>query len=458
MGVCKHIEQVFQNEKTKDGVLKAYNNAKKVISHASYKDRLLYTMKCSKCHEINAGSNFMCLQCEFSGCWNHSHFTAHSNEVGHIFGVSASNGLLFCFKCIDYIGDIELLLNSNLTDDWDKIDKETHVPDEMRRDGLYGIVNMGATCFMSSILQSLMHNPYIVNYSMSQDHYQHCELKDPTSCMSCALDSIISESYGSISDKNDHNGFLSFLNCAWKINQNFAGYSQQDAHEFLQFILNRLHYDYKLISSRLNAPNSDSHGNCHCISHSIFKGTLKSSIVCPECNDDSKTILDPYMDLSLDIKGKQTLYECLDSFHRKEQLHDFNYHCPQCKTSQDPIKQLTISKLAPVMVFQLKRFEHLMNGNNVKINDFVSFPTYLNMKSYYVDDKQNMSDSPDIIYELIGIISHKGTVNEGHYIATLKLPSGDWFRFNDSMVSFITEEEALREQAYLLFFTVKQVN
>lgn len=103
-----------------------------------------------------------------------------------------------------------------------------------------------------------------------------------------------------------------------------------------------------------------------------------------------------------------------------------------------------------------------MNGNNIKLNDFVEFPLYLKMNNY-CDDNSNSKDTidattPDIFYELVGIISHQGTVNEGHYTATLKLPSGQWFKFNDSMISLLKEEQVLKEQAYLLFFTVKQIN
>ncbi|CAL9737363.1 ubiquitin carboxyl-terminal hydrolase 8 [Monosporozyma servazzii] len=479
---CPHFSLLLSSDKR---LLKNYDLIKRTIifnESIPYKDKMLYTMKCHICHEFNAGTNFLCLHCSFSGCWESKHFESHSREHSHPFGINAMNGLLFCISCEDYIIDDEIMaFDGSLTEEWPTILDKSHPPDQIRREGLYGLVNMGSTCFMSSVLQTLVHDKYIVRDFIGQDHVTHCSIKDPKMCMSCALDRIISECYGSVSKTNDHGGFLSLLTCVWSINKNYAGYSQQDAHEFLQFILNQLHNDYMRIhpkedQQQLSFANGNGHGGkslpgdnnnsiykkCSCIVHSTFRGTLKSSIVCSECNDNSKSIIEPYMDLSLDIKGKKTLYDCLDSFHKKEQLRDFDYHCPHCQTTKDPIKQLTIDRLSPILIFQLKRFEHLMNGNNIKLNDFVEFPLYLKMNNY-CDDNSNSKDTtdattPDIFYELVGIISHQGTVNEGHYTATLKLPSGQWFKFNDSMISLLKEEQVLKEQAYLLFFTVKQIN
>lgn len=151
---CKHIEQVFQNEKSKDGVLKSCNAARFILRHTPIKEKLLHTMKCSQCQEINAGSTFMCLQCDFVGCWNGSHFITHMKRFGHVFGINSSNGLLFCFKCMDYIGHLETINYSMLNKYWDDISTKTTIPSQERRDGLFGLVNMGSTCFMSSILQA----------------------------------------------------------------------------------------------------------------------------------------------------------------------------------------------------------------------------------------------------------------------------------------------------------------
>lgn len=453
--VCQHINQVFQNEKTRDGVLKTCNMIRFIVNHSDYKNRLLHSMRCSECFEINCGSTFMCLQCGVCGCWNKQHFKMHSKKVGHIFGINSSNGLLFCFKCNDYIGENEMLINSMLMKYWDDVSIKSEIPFVDRRDGLCGLVNMGSTCFMSSIIQTLVHNPYILKHFMDQEHAIKCDLQGSSSCISCALDQIIQNFYGTPSSDDSaaqQQGFIDMLTCSWKINKNLAGYSQQDAHEFWQFFLNQLHADYV----RTTGKNTTKVLQCKCIAHSSFEGCLRSSIYCSDCRDDGKTTFDPMMDLSLNIKNKRTLSECLKSFHKGEQLTDFNYNCHKCGSTHNPIKQLTIAKLPPVLVLQLKRFEHLMNGNSIKINDSVEFPIYLNMSPFLHAVEETRV--PDVVYELIAVISHEGSVNQGHYTSMCKIPGGQWFKFNDSMVVTISEEDVLKQQAYLLFYVIRHVH
>ncbi|SCU87664.1 LAFA_0E08086g1_1 [Lachancea sp. 'fantastica'] len=451
---CPHLNQAFKNEKTRDGVLKTYNMIRYIIEHSTFQNRHLLSMRCTECYEINHGSTFMCLQCGFCGCWNSEHFTMHSKKVGHIFGVNSSNGLLFCFKCMDFVSGNEMLTNSMLVKYWDDISVKTSPPSLHGRDGLCGLVNMGSTCFMSTIVQTLVHNPYVLKNSLDQHHYAHCDSDNSSACFSCALDTVIANFYGPSSESSfpsQQKGFIDLLLCSWNANKNLAGYSQQDAHEFLQFFLNQLHSDYV----RINKNAVIKPEFCKCIAHSAFQGTLRSSIICTECHDGSNIKFDPMMDLSLDINNKTTLIECLQSFHEGEKLTDFNHKCRNCGSVQNPIKQMTIAKLPPVLVLQLKRFEHRMTGNSVKLNDFVQFPAYLNMAPFC--HKEETKHVPDLVYELVAVISQEGSVNQGHYTSMCKITGGQWFRFNDSMVTSVSEEDVLRQQAYLVFYVIRQI-
>ncbi|SCU78256.1 LAMI_0A03994g1_1 [Lachancea mirantina] len=462
---CPHIEQVFTNEKTRDGVLRTYNLILQIIDKCDMKNRVLHSMKCYECQEINAGATFMCLQCGICGCWNKQHFYAHSRSAGHIFGVNSSNGLLFCFKCGDYIGGSELIWQSSLMNEWPRVAAQTRDPPFWKRDGLCGLVNMGSTCFMSCILQTLAHNPYFSQHCLQQTHFAQCDLQDGTRCMSCAFDQVMSNFYGTSGADagatasgrdlaSQQQGFINLLICSWKMNKSLAGYSQQDAHEFWQFFLNQLHNDHTRIRGKKTASKSMAKsGSCDCIAHTTFEGLLRSSIRCSECQDDTTTTFDPIFDQSLDIKNKTTLEECLESFHKGEKLTDFNYKCQKCGSQQSPLKELSVARLAPIHVLQLKRFEHLVGGNSVKIDAFVSFPQYLNMGRFCYRD--GVKTPPNMIYELIGVTTHGGSVNQGHYTSMCKIPGGQWFKFNDSMVTSIAESAVLKQQAYLLFYVLR---
>lgn len=64
---------------------------------------------------------------------------------------------------------------------------------------------------MSVILQTLVHNPFVRNYYLSEGHKQmDCEKE---SCVSCALDEMFVEFYSS--DKNEGFGAVQMLLGSW---------------------------------------------------------------------------------------------------------------------------------------------------------------------------------------------------------------------------------------------------
>lgn len=53
---------------------------------------------------------------------------------------------------------------------------------------------MGATCWVSVIIQSLIHNPIIRNYFLADGHRANeCEERDLDVCMKCAMTKIFAE-------------------------------------------------------------------------------------------------------------------------------------------------------------------------------------------------------------------------------------------------------------------------
>jgi ubiquitin C-terminal hydrolase len=56
-----------------------------------------------------------------------------------------------------------------------------------------------------------------------------------------------------------------------------------------------------------------------------------------------------------------------------------------------------------------------------------------------------------LLYELYGLNIHKGSLEMGHYIAYVKR-YGDWYCFDDEDFRKTREQEALDQEAYLLFY------
>lgn len=450
---------------------------------ADYKNK---TLRCNECSTLNFYSVFICLQCPHVGCYDH-HGKKHAKEANHLFAIDSSNGLLFCFSCGNYINHSQLneirlsavaaCLGSDVPaihhepQDNDLIPMSYSKPSNHAVHGLRGIINLGATCFMSCILQTLLHNPLVKYHFFNNDvHFfecpsaekylsgSHSNLDYSSACITCLVDSIFKHVYAATS--NDGFGITNLLQTAWYKNSLLAGFSEQDAHEFWQFLLNEFHSDYENVASSAGIPLDPE--NCPCITHSTFSGQLESSVVCDSCGSRTNTI-DPLMDVSLEVdhlNPNSNLYTCLDKFTHSESL-DVTYKCQSCTKPTTAKKTLRLKKIPPVLSIQLKRFKHnSLNDTASKIETPVETPLYLNLTKYasdYEDNEQRQEIDTNKVYELFAVVTHIGSVNTGHYIALIKNSSGQWFKFDDSVITAISHHDVTATNAYILFYIAHNI-
>ena len=78
----------------------------------------------------------------------------------------------------------------------------------------------------------------------------------------------------------------------------------------------------------------------------------------------------------------------------------------------------------------------------------VEFSEKLNIKKY-IDTECGYGKECE--YELYGVGNHSGNIDFGHYFAYVKL-NGNWYEFNDSIVSKIGRINTNSREVYTLFY------
>lgn len=252
-----------------------------------------------------------------------------------------------------------------------------------------------------------------------------------------------------------------------KVAERFTGYDQQDAQEFLRFLLDGLHEDlnriqkkpaYYEIKDRDGAKDRDvsdeywkfyMERNSSALSD-LFCGQLRSEIHCNTCNHRS-LCFDVFWDLSVPVPKKKSttqlrmpgnffsssssssstgrgsdssdaissnggcsLYDCLKAYTEQEMLNDDSYYCSKCKAHRAVSKKISVYRLPEVLVLHLKRFSFSMFSRD-KVNTAVSYPALgLDLADYCARDAVVEGST---LYDLTGVVHHMGSLNGGHYTA-----------------------------------------
>lgn len=423
----------------------------------------------------------------------------------HCVCMDCSNYSVFCYRCDEFVAnDTELGLVQKVREVLQSLENPENTWDNQRKrkmpesdgpenkmakpnDGTTvaatGLRNLGNTCFMNAILQSLSNieqfNCYFKDLPAAAQlsgkaagRMYHTRSKGDTSV------SLVEEVRKTLCSlwQGNQTAFSpdSLFYTIWKLMPSFRGYQQQDAHEFMRYLLDHLHRE---LQSKKNGevllPEDEgrlSTGDKGCLNGnasvvtSVFGGVLQNEVNCLICGTESRKF-DPFLDLSLDIpsqfrqKRKKdqepgptcTLRDCLRSFTDLEELDETElYYCHTCKMRQKSTKKFWVKKLPKVLCLHLKRFHWTTFFRN-KVDTYVKFPMRsLDMRGYLLEPEAAAPGS--CLYDLAAIVVHHGSgVGSGHYTA-YGSHEGRWYHFNDSTVTLANEEAVTKAKAYILFY------
>ncbi|NXP71650.1 UBP19 hydrolase, partial [Ramphastos sulfuratus] len=201
--------------------------------------------------------------------------------------------------------------------------------------GFTGLVNLGNTCFMNSVIQSLSNTRELRDYFHDHSFESEINYNNPLGTggrLAIGFAMLLRALW-----KGTHHAFQpSKLKAivASKASQ-FTGYAQHDAQEFMAFLLDGLHEDLNRIQNKPYTETVDSDGRPdevvaeeawqrHKMRNDsfivdLFQGQYKSKLVCPVCSKVSITF-DPFLYLPVPLPQKQkvlTVYYFAKEPHKK---------------------------------------------------------------------------------------------------------------------------------------------
>jgi ubiquitin carboxyl-terminal hydrolase 8 len=331
--------------------------------------------------------------------------------------------------------------------------------------GLSGLANLGNTCFINSCMQILSHT-YELNDFLENETYKR-KLKN--TCESALLlewDNLRKMLW-------NENCIVSpgrFVKVIHKVAhikgaELFTGYTQNDAYEFLLFLIDCFHTaisrEVKITIS--GKPENDvddlalqcfktiqeRYHNDYSEIWNLFYGVHVSQITRVDNGCVISNTPEPYFMVDLpipsDIKSP-SLLDCLNHFVKGEFVD--NYKDELTKEVIPICRKFLFWSFPSILAIDLKRF----NNRILKNQTLVDFPIdHLDLSPYVVGYKKE-----DFQYELYGVCNHSGGVAGGHYTSFVRNANGKWYHFNETDVSEVPVPESIvTSKAYVLFYRKK---
>lgn len=341
-----------------------------------------------------------------------------------------------------------------------------------------GLVNLGNTCYLNSILQCLIYSDKLTKYFLSKKYIEDINVKEK---FSDELESdrpiaeIITTKYHSFLEQMTSKRCIvppvSIKRILDILSIKFRGTRQHDSHECLMFLLDILHmslcYEVDInYKNNIEVPLSnesiqlekkaiEDYKRYYKSSYSkiveLFHGQYCIKTECPMCQYKSYTF-DPFTCVSLDLhENITTLKGCLERYITPELLDNDNlWECDKCKENVHATRKVMFWRLPKYLIIQLKRFKRIKVNNRVgftKLDHLIHFDEDMSLKDYIHPERAIKGN-----YKLYAVSNHIGGLQGGHYYSYCK-SNDNWVNFNDAQVSYMSNNSSIvTPNAYLLFY------
>ncbi|XP_015841367.1 ubiquitin carboxyl-terminal hydrolase 37 isoform X1 [Peromyscus maniculatus bairdii] len=267
------------------------------------------------------------------------------------------------------------------------------VPLPSHQQQLQGFSNLGNTCYMNAILQSLFSLQSFANDLLKQSIPWK---KIPFNALIRRFANLLIKK--DISNSETKKELLKKVkNAISATAERFSGYVQNDAHEFLSQCLDQLKEDMEKLNKTLktesilgeeNSPDASATKVFTCPVITNLEFEVQHSIICKACGETIPK-REQFNDLSIDLPRRKkplpprSIQDSLDLFFRAEELE---YSCEKCGGKCALVRH-KFNRLPRVLILHLKRYSfNVALSLNNKIGQQVIIPRYLTLSSHCTEN------------------------------------------------------------------------
>uniref|UniRef100_A0A672NM59 Ubiquitin carboxyl-terminal hydrolase n=1 Tax=Sinocyclocheilus grahami TaxID=75366 RepID=A0A672NM59_SINGR len=188
----------------------------------------------------------------------------------------------------------------------------------------------------------------------------------------------------------------------------------------------------------------------------IFGGHIRS-VVYQQSSKESAT-LQPFFTLQLDIQSEKirTVQEALEVLVARESVQGYT---TKSKQEIEISRRVTLEELPPVLVLHLKRFVFEKTGGCQKLVKNIDYPVDLEIsKDLLSPGVRGKTLKGQRNYRLFAVVYHHGnSATGGHYTTDVfHIGLNGWLRIDDQAVKIINQHQVVKQTAertaYLLYY------